>query len=785
MARRKSAFADEGSDSGDSLPQSDAEEHATNAGARRTPSFVPAQNKPASESALRGDDASAHASTDEDADDGAAWTRRTLGRGLGAHSNWAPADARASGSASPPRAGLGARAIGEMPTVASLSRASGSGGFDPMAYMKQMGWTGGGLGREGRGIAAPIEVQLRPNRAGVAFGGRREKTKQERNDERRRTGEPLSDEEVPHTARVAAARVSHAWRKRGRAAKPVVQYRTYDQIVAAVDDGPVLDATGAELHEVDSVAAALARHPVPSSEREQLPELRHNLHLLTQGHSDALAKLAREGIALQDRARWLRRDAEKSELLAHKDAAALDMLRSVVGHVQQLSARAPTAASLAELSADARALAHVADGRALGLDEALAGALVPVLRRTLATWDPLRAPGDFTAELGAWLPLLRGADAAADATPHMTPFESVLWNVWMPVVRHALTNAWDPQDAAPAASLVEAWRGILPPFLYENILDQLVLPKLQRAVQAWSPRSATPLAVMVLPWLPLCGTRLDAVLGDARAQWRSVLSAWRVADGVPGELRRWRDVLPSRDWDALLLDRIVPALAQTLRAMVVDPGAQDMRALEHVLAWRGVLRDSVLSRVMESELAPKWLRVLHDWLRQDDGDLAEIAAWYTFWRSWLPAPVCELHGTAAMFNRALALMNAALDLGAGRAALPPPDTAHVPRASRDALRRPGGAPGGPAPGGPAPMLDEVSFRGIVEEKAGEQDLFVLSQSRLEPTTGLPLFRLAPHIDGKAGVLFYMDDDVLFALRENTFEPVALDELIARARAFAA
>lgn len=769
MARRKSGFLDEGSDSGD---PSDSDVEVTS---RRAPLFVRAGEPPAlaassppRAAAPRDDESDAHEADTSPI----SFARRAWGGGLGSSSA-----AEAADDEPPRRAGLG---VTPAPATAgpALSRTSGSGGFDPAAYLRQMGWTGGGLGKEGEGIVNPIEVQLRPNRAGVAFAGRREKTRQERQEERRRAGLPVDsdDEATTQSAPTPAPDVARAWKRRTQKKRSVV-YRTYDEIVAEAAGDTAGADNEAEAQERQAVAAALARHAVPTSDSAQLPELRHNLQLLCANHKDALDKLARHAVAMRDKARWLHRDVNTSTLRLAKEQDERVRLASVRDAVRALSQLAPTAQSLADLDPLVQPLLEVPPdvARLCELDEAVAGAMVPVLRRACAAWDPLAEPHSFVSHLRTWLPLLDRATPTTDDERPMTPYESVLWNVWMPSVRAALTNAWEVDDAAPAVALLEGWRPVLPSFIFDNVLEQLVLPKLHRAVQHWQPSSAVPLHVMVLPWLPLAEARCQHLLDDTRRHWRRLLAMWKVADGVPPSLLPWRGVYSSKEWDALLLERVVPKLGQALRAdFTVDPAAQRMDVLQHVLAWHGVLRTSVLSRLLESEFGKAWLNVLHAWLTQPDADLAEIAAWYEFWRAWFPADIARLPGMGHLFLTALRHINAGLDRGADRIHLPPP---HLEPLSRSERRT---SP--PPPAGLPPTLDDVTLRQVIEAKATERDLFVQALHQLEPSTGLALLRVSPHLDGKGGVTCYLDDDVIFAAEGGDYVPVPLADLLTRAAA---
>ena len=125
----------------------------------------------------------------------------------------------------------------------------------------------------------------------------------------------------------------------------------------------------------------------------------------------------------------------------------------------------------------------------------------------------------------------------------MTPFDSWLWHAWLPRVRSAINNEWAVEDPQPAIRLYEAWSNILPGFIRDNFFDQLVLPKLQKAVADWNPRkSNTSLHGLIFPWLPHVGLRVEEVLGDARRKLKSQMRNWTPTDGIPLDFLVWKDV---------------------------------------------------------------------------------------------------------------------------------------------------------------------------------------------------------------------------------------------------
>jgi tuftelin-interacting protein 11 len=124
----------------------------------------------------------------------------------------------------------------------------------------------------------------------------------------------------------------------------------------------------------------------------------------------------------------------------------------------------------------------------------------------------------------------------------MTPFESLLWNIWLPKVRTSINNDWSAENPQPAVKLYEAWSTFLPPFIRDNLMDQLILPKVQKTVANWNPKRNGPLQAIVFPWLPHVGLRMDEFLSDAKRKIKGLLKGWLVGDSVPDELPVWKDV---------------------------------------------------------------------------------------------------------------------------------------------------------------------------------------------------------------------------------------------------
>ena len=711
------------------------------------------------------------------------------------------------------------------------------GGFNPAEALAKMGWAGGGLGKAGEGIVNPIDVQLRPEKAGIAFGGRKELTEKNREEARRR-GQKFSDDdeegEGSDTAGPSArgkgkgkaaqpAAAARVWTQK-KPRKPRIEHRTYDELIESAGAlpatdagvGQIIDATGREMREVTSIASALSarQEPTPTSQDKYLPELRHNIAILCEQTRLALEQAAIQGAEIRDKQKWIQREIQEAErrlVVEEKQRAELDRVIEISEELDRLGeeAKRNEAVGLKEFDLIVERIQsdHREEIRTFGLDEALVAALAPVVscegqhsshrscplttpdqlqvRRITASWEPLKEPTKMLRYLKRWTTALC---FQADAIPSrkgkaaMTQYEALLWHFVMPCIRTAINNDWDVHHPSAAIALMEAWKPVLPRFILDNIADQLLLPKLKKAIADWNPRSQqlADLQHFVFAWLPVFPPRAEELLSESKRRFRSGLKAWKPSRDKPRGVEKWRTVFKDTEWEALMLEEVVPKLGPALRAdLTIDPSNQELAPLERFLQWSDLLRDSVVSRILEKEFFPKWLDILHMWLTQPSVNLGEVAQWYSFWSGWFPTKVSSLPGVARGFRSGLDLMNQAMEM-ADPSQLKRPDFQPMSRTEFAARKQP------LLPTMVQPQAEEeLSFRTVVEDAAAAADLLIQPLNRVEPASGAALLRISRTIDGKRGVNFYILDNVLWAENrdaatgQSTFLPVEVQELFGK------
>ncbi|KAJ1306897.1 hypothetical protein OPQ81_007881 [Rhizoctonia solani] len=706
-----------------------------------------------------------------------------------------------------------------------FAKISGSFGARMLA---SMGWEAGtGLGANRQGIITPIESKLRPQKAGIAYRGFSEKTDQSKREAKRKAkmeGKVVSsDEDEPSTGKKKKAKAKFgeghregaekpAW-KRPKKSKIRVEHKTYEEIVrdagidtTAVGVGQIIDATGAVPREVGSITEISGW--APTADTTRLVEIRHNIRTIVDLAKGELDGLAREARAVNERKKWIDGEEKRLRSRVSDEADLIARLQRVHLVVDEISVKAKAIAQEPEPGSkleeftpyfDQLLMEYSGEYERYRLDEIVVASIAPALRRAMTEWEPLQDPTLFTGVFRRWKKAFRlkqpsestalitsdlmpSATGVSNAT-QMTPYESLLWSVWLPRVRSSINNVWSATEPDSALTLFDNWRDLLPPFIHDNVLDQLIIPKIQKAVSEWNPKTAAQsLQAIVFPWLPHVGLRMEDLVGDAKRKVRSNLRGWKVGDGVPTDLIAWKDIFGPKDWDNVLLKYIVPKLSSTLREdFSVNPRAQDLGPLHAVLEWEGIIRDSILARILEAEFFGKWLSTLHVWLTSKKPNFDEIVEWYKFWKEKVfPERLLEHQTVANGFERGLHLMNSAMALGPNAAAkLPKPDLTREPLTPGTKIGGKGKAANGTTRPQPSYAAD-VSFRTIVDEFAAAHNLLLMPTQRTHERSRMPLYRVSNNASGKGGILVYLLDDVVWTGEGDDWKPVSLEEMVLRA-----
>ena len=721
--------------------------------------------------------------------------------------------------------------------------------------MAKMGYVEGqGLGATGRGRLAPIESQLRPQKAGL--GVVKEKTKQAKEEEKREAAfrgeviEESSDEEKKKRGRkLKEKRASDEMNAVGVPRKVKTKYKTAADMEAAAEGLEVpnvlmslIDATGQDMKLLTSTAGLMHSQTMVPSETESSKiarRARRDLEAFTE-----------EWTALTERKAFF--DAQEAHLtleieedgkggeepLNVKDMieAAEDLQRV---HLQDDYLDDSDRWEIATEKLES--LQQAGAGQSPELQELAVATLHPLFKNAMQKWEPL----NLSDEQDDGLPYLRrlqsvlvpqrkaqnelalqdGTAPSVSQTKSTTHYETMIYSLWLPPMRSAITNEWDVYKGSDGLiDLLGAWKPVLPPFIWANVIDQLVAKRLADAVAAWKPRngqkshrnSSKPPHVWLFPWLqyldehhtdPKSSTGL---LSEVKRKFKSVLSTWNLSSPIPLALEEWRAVLQF-ELSSILVRHLLPRLALHLSSnLVIDPSDQDLTPLEDVLRWASYFSLDTMAHLLVAEFFPKWHQTLYVWLTYEGVNYADVKNWYHWWkeqffREELPTGFNDLPSIAAQWNKGLETMSQALDLlengldvsthlpaAAAAASLDTVVSGTPPVPTSTTASRSPRLPPPPSPHSQkaSQIAEPITFKDVVEEWCAENGLLLFPLREADLQTGLPLFRITASASGRGGIVIYLKGDVVWvrggAVAAGTdnnrlFMPVGLDEaLVAKA-----
>ncbi|XP_041352059.1 tuftelin-interacting protein 11-like [Gigantopelta aegis] len=664
--------------------------------------------------------------------------------------------------------------------------------------LQKMGYKPGeGLGSKGQGITTPVEAYKRRGKGTIGFHGT------ERSD-RSLKDFPVEDSEEDEEKEFQKQLQQWKRKPETKRQKPKYVYKTAKEVIDSgvgrkrkVQDTStakvkVIDMTGREKRVLSGYHAISHRHDKPDEEevivtdtRERkafdMPELLHNLNLLVDMSEEDIIENDRRLKYERDLIVNMRYEKERLDTICRDEEQKMDKLKKVLDIVQSCEARTTPDCEnpltldecvevFKELQRDYYEEYKMYDMSALAI------ALVfPLMKRFFEKWQPFEDPSFGVNTMHEWRLLLDDQNYQFTMDlDNMDTFQRLIWDVWLPPVRVAILQ-WNVRNPDQVIRLLELWKNVLPSWVMENILNQLVLPTLLGDVEMWNPLTDTmPIHAWIHPWLPLMADKLSSCYGPIRHKLANALVNWHPSDASAKIiLQPWVGVWKQGHMDAFLVRNIVPKLGLSMQEMIINPHQQILDPWRWFISWHGIVPNHHMVSILEKTFFPKWLQVLCGWLGNMP-NYEEITKWYLGWKALFPEDLLIVPVVKDQFSKALDIMNRAVSGHFQPGARE--NIAYFTHTERRQMELQGTIPP-PLPPQPTESLAGrttggtavSSFKELVEKKAEENNILFM------PVPGKTHEARQVHRFGNVQV--YIDRSVIFMYNGNQWVPVSLQRLV--------
>ena len=526
----------------------------------------------------------------------------------------------------------------------------------------------GRLGAREDGVSQAIEVAVRPVGVGLGFGGITEASALPSN---KKIEAEWRGVEYKETVNEELPLKSQSWRK-GRSRKEIKKLSAVELLMqqAMEDSAEVRVSRGAEVEEASRSTVTREVETLQRTAKPELgKELLYNLNTMHEAVELEARSLSSKLHSVLIRSKALGEEVAALSMKAEADAGRLDRLERVtalVGRVNDKIRNDPSSVSVEALCGVFVSLldAFSEEFFVFGMINLVPLFARPLLSHRIQSWRPLDEPCLILDILKPWTSLEEIFSFHEKSILGQQAHEMIvdtLQTLSLPALRRALVTDWNLQTSnASCALLVKSIQSIFDIGSVNELLEQSVLPKLQKAIADWTPTVSSTLHVSIQEWIPVLGSKLSSLFPEIRRKISHALSNW---DGVNRLgitlVKPWQGYFDEGSFNNLLFRVIIPKLITALRSFVINPQNQSIDVIQAVLSWHKVIPQINLCALLAGEFFPKWLHVLYLWLSTSP-DFEEVSEWYAGWRSLFPEDIAEDNLVKTQFNMALDMMESSL-----------------------------------------------------------------------------------------------------------------------------
>lgn len=620
--------------------------------------------------------------------------------------------------------------------------------------LSKMGWDPGkGLGKNLQGIAVPIEAAVRVTGMGIGAAGPEKKQQAVFPD-----SQPASSQHRSHSPSLAKDKVrkNYVFKSVDELINEEIGMSSFSDSI--MNNTKVVDMRGPESKVLSGYREIWSSDKLVGDDVSETEKSIREMEKM-------LVKNGREMRKAKDRLQVLDDDRKHVEVEMRRESDRLERLTDLTSIISKLKSRnLESKVTCHDLILIYSTLVRkfTAEVNQFQLHDMFTVIFVEITAKELRGWDMFSSPQSHK-ELFTDLQRL-----LVEHNPEL--YDMIMWDNWMPLFRRQFLSYPSLKQPEPITSFLETWQYLLPKWLMDNLMEQVVIPRLNEEVEKWDPLTdPVPVHSWVHVWLLLMdGHSLEPLYYMIREKLARALSLWYPSDiSAKIILQPWKGVMTAASLDEFIAVNILPKLENVLTSYQVTPSPDTFEPCNWIMWWHDLIPDHVLGSLLVHHFFPKWLRTLYEWLLFSP-DFDSISKWYMGWKSLIPDSISSLPAVRDCLHKGLEMMDFAVSSPFGMAAynfnVSQPIGPQV-AASAEQRRFMNGVLSGSTQ-----STESMNFKQMLSRKADECGILFMPISKLQD--GKQVYALGQH-------KVYLDRSVIFVYTPscNSWTPASLQSLL--------
>jgi len=670
--------------------------------------------------------------------------------------------------------------------------------------LAKMGFQPGqGLGKNAQGIVAPIEVNKRPGQGALGAYDFEEKAtkkglKEKEKAEQQKRKESTKDHGQPSSYKV-----------RDKVKKIKVYEKSIDELIlegiqsgskstfgddSGIRKMKIVDMTGpdqriltglSQLHQSKAQKPKEDYTPTEYNTRFDVPELKSNLERMLRITENKLTKCMQDNEKDNKNLEVYKDEINRLEKVITDDERKLkkfDQYDDFVRELEELDDDV-TIESILERFENFKGDDNLETyGKLLRFDDLLMISLKGRLQKELRFWKPFMKD-DRVFNIFQRLQKIVTSDKT---------FDLLLWNCWNTSVFRALQGWHSMKNFHEPIVFFEQWQPIIPSWLFNYQIKEVVIPKLLRELEGWNPlQDPIPVIAWIFPWNSVIlendletdlGELFEPVYSIVRSKLGEALFYWQPAiedRSVFSMIHPWKGKFADRKMQSFLGEKIAPKLEITFSAIPANESIEEddndngLKAWKWAIEWRYLFDTKSLINLLERSFFPNWLGEIHKSLSEGEISYSSLEQHYRMWKKRLVnVRLVDEKNIQKYLFLALQMMHHRVDDKIGLKAYQfYLNTLQTDKSSRDKSSVKNTVK--------MSHLDAINFKQMVEQQANDNGiLFMPINGRLQE--GRQVYQFGDS-------LVYIDNQVIFRQEtvkgQKLWSPIGLQELVEKSKFF--